>query len=37
MKQPRQLAGFYGFNTYPKVFTGGKFIENIKNRSFINF
>ncbi|PQA95110.1 hypothetical protein B0A69_06580 [Chryseobacterium shigense] len=37
MKQPGQFAGFYGFNTYPKVFTGGTFIENIKNRSFINF
>jgi len=37
MKQPTQFAGFYGFNTYPKVFTGGTFIENILNRSFINF
>lgn len=37
MKQPMQFAGFYGFNTYPKVFTGGTFVENIKNRSFINF
>lgn len=37
MKQPTPFAGFYGFNTYPKVFTGGTFIENIKNRSFINF
>lgn len=37
MKQPTTFAGFYGFNTYPKVFTGGTFIENIKNRSFINF
>ncbi|MEL1246386.1 hypothetical protein AAEO56_19085 [Flavobacterium sp. DGU11] len=37
MKQPIQFAGFYGFNTYPKVFTGGTFVENIKNRSFINF
>ena len=37
MKQPTQFAGFYGFNTYPKVFTGGSFIENIKNRSFVNF
>lgn len=37
MKQPTQFTGFYGFNTYPKVFTGGTFIENIKNRSFINF
>ncbi len=37
MKQPTPFAGFYGFNTYPKVFTGGTFIENIKNRSFGNF
>lgn len=37
MKQPSPFAGFYGFNTYPKVFTGGTFVENIKNRSFINF
>ncbi|MCT2560615.1 alpha/beta hydrolase-fold protein [Chryseobacterium herbae] len=37
MKQPGPFAGFYGFNTFPKVFTGGTFIENIKNRSFINF
>lgn len=37
MKQPTNFAGFYGLNTYPKVFTGGTFIDNIKNRSFINF
>lgn len=37
MKQPTQFAGFYGFNTYPIVFTGGTFVENSKNRSFINF
>lgn len=37
MKQPTPFAGFYGFNTYPKVLTGGTFVENIKNRSFINF
>ena len=37
MKQPTQFAGFYGFNTQPKVYTGGTFIENILNRSFINF
>ncbi|WP_222843481.1 alpha/beta hydrolase-fold protein [Roseivirga misakiensis] len=37
MKQPTEFAGFYGLNTYPKVFTGGTFIENIKNRSFMNF
>lgn len=37
MKQPTPFAGFYGFNTYPKVFSGGTFVENAKNRSFINF
>lgn len=37
MKKSTQFAGFYGFNTYPKVFTGGTFVENIKNRLFINF
>ncbi len=37
MKQPTAFAGFYGFNTYPKVFTGGTFVENILNRSYINF
>ncbi len=37
MKQPTQFAGFYGFNTFPKVFTGGTFIRNILNRSFLNF
>lgn len=37
MKQPTLFAGFYGFNTYPKVFTGGTFVENSRNRSFINF
>ncbi|MDM1408201.1 alpha/beta hydrolase-fold protein [Myroides sp. DF42-4-2] len=37
MKDASPFAGFYGFNTQPKVFTGGTFVENIKNRSFINF
>jgi len=37
MKQPTAFAGFYGFNTYPKVFTGGAFIKNVLSRSFINF
>ena len=37
MKNATPFAGFYGFNTYPKVFTGGTFVENIKNRNFINF
>lgn len=37
MKQAGQFAGFYGFNTQPKVYTGGTFIENVLNRSFINY
>ena len=37
IKQPILFAGFYGFNTQPKVYTGGTFIENVSNRSFINF
>ncbi|WP_198664960.1 alpha/beta hydrolase-fold protein [Lewinella sp. IMCC34191] len=37
MKQPTLFAGFYGFNTYPKVFTGGTFLENALNRPFLNF
>ncbi|MHC5353397.1 alpha/beta hydrolase-fold protein [Myroides sp. LJL115] len=37
MKDPSDFAGFFGFNTYPKVFTGGTFVENAKNSSFINF
>lgn len=37
MKQPSFFAAAYGFNTYPKVFTGGTFIENLTNRSFISF
>ncbi len=37
MKEPSLFAGMYGFNTHPKVYTGGTFVENIKNRSFINF
>ncbi|WP_299122432.1 alpha/beta hydrolase-fold protein [uncultured Tenacibaculum sp.] len=37
MKQPTGFTGFYGFNTHPQVYTGGTFIENILNRSFVNF
>ncbi|MDO4790076.1 MAG: alpha/beta hydrolase-fold protein [Porphyromonas sp.] len=37
MKQPTIFAGFYGFNTLPKVRTGGTFAENILNRSFLSF
>ncbi|MDQ1150895.1 hypothetical protein QE382_002879 [Sphingobacterium zeae] len=37
MKQQTQFESFYGFNTYPKIFTAGTFVENIKNRTSINF
>lgn len=36
MKQQSPFAGFYGFNTQPKVRTGGTFIKNILNRSYFN-
>lgn len=36
MKQPTPFAGFYGFNTRPRVATGGTYIKNILNRSFFN-
>ena len=36
MKQQSPFAGFYGFNTQPKVRTGGTFIYNILNRSYFN-
>ncbi len=36
MKQQVPFAGFYGFNTQPKVRTGGTFIRNIQNRSYFN-
>ena len=36
MKQQSPFAGFYGFNTQPKVRTGGTFIRNILNRSYFN-
>lgn len=37
MKQSTPFAGFFGFNTQPKVFTGGTFIKNGLNRFFVNF
>lgn len=37
VKQPTYFAGFYGFNTQPIVRTGGTFIQNALNRSYINF
>lgn len=36
MKQPSPFAAFYGFNTRPRVQTGGTFIRNILNRSYFN-
>jgi predicted esterase len=36
MKQPSPFAAFYGFNTRPRVATGGSFIRNILNRSYFN-
>jgi len=36
MKQPSPFAAFYGFNTRPRVETGGTYLHNILNRSFFN-
>ena len=36
MKQPSPFAAFYGFNTRPRVATGGTYIRNILNRSYFN-
>lgn len=36
VKQPSAFAGFYGFNTRPRVETGGTYIRNLLNRSFFN-
>jgi len=36
MKEPSPFAAFYGFNTRPRVATGGTYIRNILNRSFFN-
>ena len=36
MKQPSPYAAFYGFNTRPRVETGGTYIRNIINRSYFN-
>ena len=36
MKQQNPFAGFYGFNTQPKIRTGGTFIKNVLNRSYFN-
>lgn len=37
MKQSTPFAGFFGFNTQPKVYTGGTFLKNGLNRFFTNF
>lgn len=37
MKQSTPFAGFFGFNTQPKVYTGGTFLKNGLNRFFVNF
>jgi dienelactone hydrolase len=34
LRQPSDFAGFYGFNTQPKIRTGGSFLINAQNRSF---
>nr|WP_294790679.1 hypothetical protein [uncultured Mucilaginibacter sp.] len=36
VKQPSPFAAFYGFNTWPRVATGGTYLRNILNRSFFN-
>lgn len=36
MKEPSPFAAFYGFNTRPRVETGGTYIRNILNRSYFN-
>jgi len=36
LKDPSLFAGFYGFNSNPRVRTGGTFIRNAINRSYFN-
>jgi dienelactone hydrolase len=36
LKEPSAFAGFYGFNSLPRVSTGGTFIRNALNRSYFN-
>lgn len=36
MKEPSPFAGFIGFNTMPRVVTGGTFLRNALNRPFFN-
>ena len=36
LKSPNPFAGFYGFNSNPRIRTGGTFIKNALNRSYFN-
>ena len=36
LKSPDFFAGFYGFNSNPRIRTGGTFIRNALNRSYFN-
>ncbi|MFI5163316.1 MAG: hypothetical protein ACHQHN_18700 [Sphingobacteriales bacterium] len=36
MKEPSPFAAFFGFNTRPRVATGGTYPRNILNRSYFN-
>jgi predicted esterase len=36
LKSPSLFAGFYGFNSNPRIQTGGTFIRNALNRSYFN-
>ncbi|MEJ0105239.1 MAG: hypothetical protein WDO19_22950 [Bacteroidota bacterium] len=36
LKAPSFFAGFYGFNSNPRIRTGGTFIKNALNRSYFN-
>lgn len=36
LKSPNFFAGFYGFNSNPRIRTGGTFIRNALNRSYFN-
>ena len=36
LKEPSFFAGFYGFNSNPRIRTGGTFLKNARNRSYFN-
>ncbi len=36
LKSPSFFAGFYGFNSNPRIHTGGTFLKNALNRSYFN-